>query len=305
MARFQVVVSTENNPYLVWQAMLFHYSCLHYLGHSAIVVVHTDAEPLLPGFQRIVARGGTVQTAPNYRNVGGVNYPPRNTAASLRHVQTDADFLVLCDPDMIFLQPVAFDQALASDRQISFDHVSYMVPEADHSRSNLEHVCPLAGVPLEDILKIPCSGGVPHVVPRQWQQALSDQWLRCQEVFPVISPWTQDMAASASLQCHHGPQKDWLATMWGLVLAVHRLGLESILTHWCTTNYNGTQPLAPDDDGAAPKMLHYCYADAGFNKHAFDNLQAADHTVWQAAPDDGTISGAVRRQLREARLFYG
>src|SRR5438132_770018 len=94
---FQVVVSAENNTYLVWQAMLFHYSCLRYLGHAPIIVVHTDGEPLLPGFACITAAGGVVQTAPNYRRVGGVNYPPRNTAGTLRHVQTDAEYLVLCD----------------------------------------------------------------------------------------------------------------------------------------------------------------------------------------------------------------
>src|SRR5262245_51510471 len=109
MPRFELVVSAENNAYLAWQAMLFHYSCLQHQRQAPIVVVHKDDEPLFPGFERIRAAGGIVQTAPNYRKYGGVNYPPRNTAATLRHVVSDADYVVVFDPDMIFLQPLPLD----------------------------------------------------------------------------------------------------------------------------------------------------------------------------------------------------
>jgi len=40
---FEIVVSTENNPYMVWQAMLFHASCMRHVGQAPIVMVHQHA----------------------------------------------------------------------------------------------------------------------------------------------------------------------------------------------------------------------------------------------------------------------
>jgi hypothetical protein len=87
--------------------------------------------------------------------------------------------------------------------------------------------------------------------------------------------------------------------MWAVVLAVHRLGLEPIETDWCISNYDGNALLEP-----GPKLIHYCYSGDGFDKHAFDSEQAAMHDVWRVPKDDGTISGAIRGQLRAAGEFY-
>src|SRR5579871_986915 len=181
MPTFDIVVCAENNTFMVWQAMLFHYSCIRHMQRAPIIVVHKNDEPLLKGFRQIRDSGGIVQIAPNYRCVGGVNYPPRNTAATLRHVQSEARFLVLCDPDMIFMQPVPFDDPAPTDRQISFDHLGYLVPDHPDSRPVLAEVCARAGVSLAKLHERPISGGVPHVMPRSLQRPFSDEWLHCLE----------------------------------------------------------------------------------------------------------------------------
>jgi hypothetical protein len=284
---------------------LFHYSCLRYVGQAPIVVVHKDDAPLLPGFERIAARGGRVQTAPNYRWHGGVHYPPRNTAATLRHVRTQADYLVLCDPDMLFLRPLPWHEGALTSRQVSFDKVSYLDPDSDVYQPALDQTCRSADVDPQRLRAVRVSGGVPHVIPVALQQSLSDQWLHCLELFPTIVPQPGQAGG-----WHDGPHKDWLATMWAVILAVHRLDLEPVMTDWCLYNVEGGTPQPPPGPGG-PAMIHYCYGDATFNKRTFGSIEAAQQGVWQVpAPDDasvrdGTVSGTIRRQLYEAREFYG
>jgi hypothetical protein len=304
MPRFDVVVSAENNTYLVWQAMLFHYSCVTHLGQAPIVVVHTSGEPLLPGFRRIVEAGGIVQTAPNYRPWAGINYPPRNTPGALRHVTSDADYLLLCDADMIFLRPFPWDECRLTDRQVSVDFIGYLDPDGAEHQPVVDEVCRRAGVEPRRLRECPMNGGVPHVIPRTLQKRLSDDWLECIELFPVIEPWPAEVARTPSRHCHLGPQKPWLTSMWALVLSVHRLGLAPVVTQWCITNHRGADAL-PAAGAWSPAMIHYCYGDAGFDKRQFDGQDAAERRVWQAPPADDTISGAIRRQVREAAVHYG
>lgn len=293
MPRHEIVVSTENCDYLVWQAMLFHFSCLKSLGRPPIVMVHKEDEPLLPGFECIRQSGGIVQAAPNYREVRGVHYPPRNTAGSLRHVETDADFIVLCDPDMIFLQPFPFDELMLGRRQVSFDFVGYLEPDAEAYQPTLDKVCRQAGIMPERLRQPVINGGVPHVIPAIWKKPLSDEWLELIEHFPTITTVEDNR-----------PRKDWLATMWAVVMATHRLGLEPVMTCLCVTNcYEGR--LLPPLDANGPKLLHYCYGGPCFDKRRFAGLQDAEPLFRDVTPDDGTVSGAILGQLREATKFYG
>ncbi len=304
MPRHEIVVSTENNDYMVWQAMLFHFSCVTHLGRPPIVMVHKHDEPLLPGFERIRACGGIVQTAPSYRHVNGVLYPPRNTAGSLRHVATDADYIVLCDPDMLFLQPFPFEELTLTSRQVSFDCVGYLDPAAAVYQPTLDDVCRAAGVAPEKLRQPIVDGGVPHVIPTVWQQKLSDEWLELMELFPTIPSSRRETAGADSAAIEYGPHKDWLATMWAVVMALHRLNLEPVMTSLCVTNCDEDRPL-PSLTATGPKLLHYCYGGPGFQKRQFITPQHSEADVWIVPPDDGTISGAIRRQLREAREFYG
>jgi hypothetical protein len=122
MPVFEIVASAENNRYMEWQAMLFHYTCMTYQRQVPVIAVHKGDEPLLPGFGLIAERGGRIQTVPNLRDRSGVLYPPRNSAAAMQFVETSADFVVLCDTDMTFLKPIPFDRPEHPDvrpRQLS------------------------------------------------------------------------------------------------------------------------------------------------------------------------------------------
>lgn len=304
MPRYEIVVSTENNHYLVWQAMLFHASCIRHVGQAPIIMVHTDDQPLLPGFDRIREKGGQIQTAPDYRRVQGVNYPPRNTAASLRHVQTDADYIVLCDPDMVFLQPIPWDDWKLTDQQITFDHVGYLDASLPQYQPTVDEVCRQAGIGPSRLRNPNTNGGVPHVISTRHQRGLSDLWLEFIELFPNCQPCSPDDPGARPRECHIGPQKDWLSTMWGLIMAAERLGLEAVLTRLCISTGQGELPL-PAVARGGPSLIHYCYRSPGFHKHQFDAADAADRDVWHVPADDGSICGNVRRQLHEACEFYG
>lgn len=295
MPRHQLVISTENNHYLVWQAMLFHFSCMKHHGQPPIVVVHKQDEPLLSGFERIRDAGGVVQTAPTYRDRNGVHYPPRNTAGSLRHVVADADYLVLCDPDMFLLQPLPFADLTLEQRQVSFDFVGYLNPDAEVYQPMLDNVCHEIGFAPERLRQPLVDGGVPHVIPMAWQESLSSEWFEVMEQFPTIVPSPPDVGV---------PRKDWLATMWALVIAMHRLELEPVMTNLCVTNCQEDQsPPALVPQG--PALMHYCYGGPGFNKRCFATSSGADTEVWNVPAEDDTVSGLIRRQLHEARDFYG
>ena len=51
-------------------------------------------------------------------------------------------------------------------------------------------------------------------------------------------------------------------------------------------------------------MIHYCYSTPGFDKRRYLDAAGAERDVYDLPPDDGSISGAIRAQLREARDYY-
>jgi hypothetical protein len=63
------------------------------------------------------------------------------------------------------------------------------------------------------------------------------------EHFPKIDPPLPD-----------DPRKDWLATMWSAVMAIHRLDLDPVMTQFCVTNHDEQRPM-PVVDGAGPRLL--------------------------------------------------
>lgn len=300
MPRVDIVASTENTYYMMWQAMLFHFSCVKHQGQVPTIVVHHDGEPLLPGFELIARQGGRVQTAPNYGVHKGVCYPPRNTAGSLQHIQTEADYIFLCDPDMIFLRPIEFKKQPLNSNQISFDEVGYLVPDRAEFGNRLETICLRAGLSLQTLLDQPISGGVPHMIPRELQQTVSQDWFDTMELFPTFDLGPE---FERPKELRHVPHQYWTTTMWALVLTAHRLRLAPLLTQHCILNYYGSTPL-PRTDPDGPRMLHYCYSNAGFDKRLYFDATAAQSTVWNLPPDDGTISGAIRGQLEEARGYF-
>jgi len=75
------------------------------------------------------------------------------------------------------------------------------------------------------------------------------------------------------------------------------------MTRLAATNFQGQRALKSLAE--APRMLHYCYAEPGFNKHQFETRSDMERRVWNVAPGDVSICGMIRRQLIEARGFYG
>jgi hypothetical protein len=294
----EIVASAENTWYQMWQAMLFHFSCVKHLGQAPVIVVHHDGEPLLGGYELIANRGGDIQAAPNYRAHQGVSYPPRNTAGSLRHVETDAEFIFLCDPDMLFLRSVALEQYTLAENQISFDEVPYLTPFKAEFAGQLESICERAGASLQTLIDRPVSGGVPHMIPRSLQPAVSQDWFDIMEFFPTF-----DLGPNFEKpkELREVPHQFWTTTMWALVLAVQRLRLEPVLTRHCLLNLHGDSPIPAPDDRF---MIHYCYSTPNFDKRLYHNVRGASRTVWNLPADDGTISGTIRGQLHEARDYY-
>ena len=290
---YDIVVSAENNYYSMWQAMLLHHSCLRHLGRVPIVVVHGDGQELLSGFQLIQQKGGRIQRARNFRYDDGLDYAPRNTAGTLSCVRSDADYLVICDTDMLFLRPLPMEQHALAEDQISFDAVFYLTLD-DATTPTLAQACRRAGVPMQNLRQSPISGGVPHIVPANLRIPISQEWLQCMQFFAPPFPST----------CQTGPHVPWLSTMWALVLTVYRLRLRPILTRFCITNHGGRRPLTAACSKDAV-MLHYCYGDAEFDKRKFVNATHALHSVWKLTATGRSVNEAICNQLRDAATYYG
>ena len=266
------------------------------MGQAPIVVVHKNDETLLSGFQLIQELGGNVQTAPDYSRADGIEYAPRNTAATLLFVESDAEYLVLCDPDIVFLGRIPLEDYVPTEKQVSFDELSYLHLDSDEYGPIMEQAVRNAGVPIESLRQAPINGGVPHIIPSSLKTTLSEDWLACMKRFPTTGP---EASSSAS-----PPRLPWLTTMWALVLAVHRLALKPVMTRFCLSNHNGYRPLsAIDCEGRM--LIHYCYGDDGFDKRRFFSECDARRHVWNATADEGTIHGAVCAQLNAARQYYG
>lgn len=296
--RYEIVVSAENNPYVAWQAMLFHYSCLKHTGQAPLVVVHGDMnQRLLGGFQTLEQHGGRIQRAPNFRLHRGLDYAPRNTPGTLRCVESDADYLVLCDPDMIFFAPTRFEQHRLGDDQISLDRVTYMVVN-DESRPYLSAACKRAGVSLKRLARDDIGGGVPHILPRSLLPALSREWLRSLDfLFPGLT------ATQARNLTGRPANLFWLASMWALILAIYRLGLRPVMTEFALTNFGGNRKSLPPP-GGNHSLIHYCYGDSVFNKREFGEPVTSDR-VWQVRPTKETLSGRICNEIVAARRFFG
>jgi hypothetical protein len=296
---YEIVVSAENNPYIAWQAMLFHYSCLKQTGRAPLVVVHGDTtQRLVVGFQTLRRHGGRIQRAPNFRLYHGIDYVPRNTPGTLRCVESEADYLVLCDADMIFLGPARFGRHRLAEDQISLDRLSYMAVNRE-SRPYLAPACKRAGVSLRRLARDDFGGGVPHIVPVSLQSALSREWLRSIEFFFPNCP-----AARAGNSSRRRPKLFWIASMWALILAIHRLGLRPIMTQFAVTNFGGDR-VAPPPSGDDLFLIHYGYGDSVFDKRKFFGEPGTCDQVWQVRLESTTLSGRICKEIAEARAFFG
>ena len=303
MPTFDIVVAAENNHYLQWQAMMLHRSCVEVIGRPPIIVVHVDDEPLLDGFQMIRQDGGVIQRADTLRYVGGVEYPPRNSAATLRDVDTSADLVVLCDADMLFLKPPDLGSISLNDHTITLDQVHYLDPSDPMRADGLDHACAAGGIDISVFADPTSSGGVPHLIPAARKHELANEWLRCIDLFPVIDqPADQNLPKYAYPKGRHHP---WLAAMWAFWMAIGRLGLSSVQTSWCLNNRHGSQSLEAATR-AEHWMLHYCDDTDGFSKRRFRwDKELTDSAFWEADPGDETIDGFIRADFLKTAKHFG
>lgn len=303
MPTLDIVASAENNRYMEWQAMLFHYTCVAFQGQVPVIAVHKGDEPFLPGFKLISDHGGRVQAVPNLRDLHGVPYPPRNSAAALQFIETSADFVALCDADMIFLKPIPSESLPTSRNTVTFDRVSYLDPDRSCYQPHIDEVFRENGIDPVVLRNPVISGGVPHIVSADRHRALGEEWLRCIDLFPIM--FEGERPDSADERYADWPYRCYLASMWAILMARYTLKLEHMETFIVINNFEDFLPM-PDPSASRFCMLHYLYGSPAFDKRSMigdKDIMCAE--FWNLPPEDDSIGGYLRKQLRDAGRFYG
>lgn len=274
LRKHRIVVSSENTPYMGWQTKLFYFSCVSRLNHRPIIIVHDSGEDYFSDFYEIIRAGGLIVRAPNYdMTTSGDRYPPRNTAGSLLHAAAlcggEDEFIVLCDPDMIFVSEPSFPDQLAGD----------YCPYMDYSQPEVMTAAERLGIPPATIEEqgnaLRC--GVPYVVPVAGARVLAEHWL---EAVDAIQP------------------PDWTAVMYAFGLAALRLRLPVTLTNLVITNCYPESALTQN-------IVHYCYGDKAWQKRDYITVEQAARVWHPAAGSDGSsVTGEISTQIKQASDFY-
>ena len=292
MPKHRIVVSAENNPYMAWQCKLFYFSCVTRLNQHPSIVVHETGRDWHPDFYDLVKAGCAVHSAPNYRTAAnGDDLPGRNCAGSFikaAEICSGKDeFIVVCDPDMIFVRATDFLDCLSAEFSSFMDYDRDLVQEArlrfGIQRGDL------------DAKKEKLTVAVPYVVPTALATEFGQTWLQAIDVFPSRK-WENDQRLNRPAGAPVYERRH--VVMYAFGLTVVRLGLEIEVTHLTDHNY------WPDEPVRAP-MIHYAYGDERWNKRSyFTDEQAC--AVWhpQTNAAEGTILNEVLSQLRQAEEFY-
>jgi hypothetical protein len=178
------------------------------------------------------------------------------------------EFIVLCDPDMIFVRQPNFSRSLSGEY---YGYVNY-------DRKPVRRAAKKIGIRLEmlDRQKEELRCGVPYVIPVAAAKQLAEAWL---QAIDEVSP------------------REWEDQMRAFGLAVVKLGLRITLTHMMNHNYWPNAVVNRD-------VIHYCYGDKTWNKRNYVTTRQA-RKVWSpAAAQQGTILAELLSQIREARDFY-
>jgi hypothetical protein len=271
--RHRIVVSLENTPFFGWQAKLFYYSCVTRLGLQPLFIVHDTGRPWEPEFYELVAAGAKVKMVPSYVIDDRL---PRNTAGTLLHASemcADDDFIVLCDPDLLFVRNVTFSSFAAGNY---YSYLQYRQPSVEAAVKSL-------GLQREIRRRkdpqLCC--GVPYVIPTRDARRLAETWLEALDAFP-----------------QRGFTEMWTDIMYAFGLALLKLRMKLRLTHMVATNFLPYAKLQHD-------IVHYSNGDKVWDKRHF--LHRPDvHRVWhppfEAKKD--TVVHEVFHQIKQARAFY-
>ena len=179
------------------------------------------------------------------------------------------EFIVLCDPDMIFVRQPNFPESLAAD------HYAYM----NYDRTGVETARKRMGIAVDmiDAQKEELCCGVPYVIPIADAHSLAEAWLNAVDAFPP---------------------REWEDIMYAFGLAAVKLGLRITSTHMMNSNN-------PPDAMLSGDVIHYCYGNDDWNKRQYITEEQA-RKVWNPPVEasKGTILGEILSQIREARDFY-
>ena len=195
---YEIVVSAENNAYLLWQCLLFHATCVEVQGVAPTFVVHSSG-PMLAGFRVLAELGARVRPAPNYRGGARIDYPPRNTPGSLFEADHDREWTFLCDPDLLILRrlPARVRALCGGDVRLSWEESSFM--DARPIRDWLAGTCSETGIDPSSVLERASGGSVPHFVHRDLRRSFAASWLEATDALIEVGVRTNDMRWIASM----------------------------------------------------------------------------------------------------------
>ena len=271
-SRHRLVISAENNAYMAWQAKLAYFSCVTRIGQQPLIVVHETQQPWDSGFVELVRAGARVRSAPRCAPRCASTANTAGTLLLAADICHPDEFIVLCDPDMIFVRDVHFPDRLAAQ---PYGYMHYQWPE-------VEGVARQAGIPLATVhereLQLCC--GVPYIIPAGIARDVALRWIEILEMFPKREPkWM------------------WMDVMYAFGLALTDLGLTPELFDCVDQNSASGQPVQRD-------IIHYCMGDATWDKRQFADGQAAQVWTTQPASMPGSVLEEVLCQLSEAGRFY-
>jgi hypothetical protein len=260
---------------MAWQCKLFHYSCVTRLGLRPVFIVHELDEDWHPYFVDIVASGGIVRRAPSYRTTRkGHDYSPRNTAGTLLQASAIGyrrdHYIVICDPDMIFVRNLVFPLSLAAERAFNLDYNDKRVRYAARRFGITDK--------LLNRVKTKIEYAVPYVTPVSHASSLAETWM---EAIDCFQPGL------------------WETSMYALGMAAIKLKLNVEQTHFVTVNDEH------DTKTGDAAILHYAYGDEVWNKRHYCCEEDVP-SVWEPylqTPRE-TVLGEVISQLKEANDFY-
>jgi len=274
--KHRIIVSAENSAYMAWQCKLFYFSCVARQGHQPIFIVHANGDAWDPGFLDLVRAGAAVRPAPSY--LCEKRLTTRNTVGTLLHaaqwVRPD-EFIVLCDPDMIFARKTEFPSRLAGN------FYSYLHYDQEH----IAHAASQFGLTHRALLKredqIRC--GVPYVIPAAHAARLGEVWLDAMDCFSIAG---------------RGWDSVWLDVMFAFGLAVAKLG-------WTVATFDAVDMNDQCESPLRHPILHYCLGDDAWDKRWFRSDEKV-HDVWDSTfqATEGSVAQELFGQMEEARRFY-
>jgi len=199
-------------------------------------------------------------------------YKPRNTAGTLFHaaqvLAKECDYLMLCDPDMIFRRRPLLKNVLSGSFYSYMDYGNELVKTAARR-------CNVAQSDLINRDGLRC--GVPYTIPINKAKQVARTWLYAMDQFD---------------------QGMWESIMYAFGIAVAKLGMEIRLNGFVGREYR----MKAVADGP---MIHYCYSYDAWDKRDYMTERSAKH-VWDSSGSSikGTIMDEISQQLCEAKNFY-